>query len=152
MSPSTGGLPTPTQGLVVTFNYLWAGERDSGSDEARKARPCMVVAVAAPRNPVLGSALEIVVVPITHTPPMADTLAMSVPDQHKAAMGLDPEPCWVVYSEMNTTVWPGYDLVPTPRSSNGWTRGTCPRSFLIKILGAIRTAIEDRVFKTGTRR
>jgi len=62
-------------------------------------------------------------------------------------MGLDPEPCWVVCSEMNSSIWPGYDLLRTAKAADGWTRGKAPPVFLDQILSTIRNAFETMLLK-----
>lgn len=151
MSGSTGHIPAPKQGLVVTFNYLWHAENTSGREDARKARPCIIAAVAAAPDPAPGAEIHIGVLPITHAAPYADTLAVRVPDQHKRAMGLDSQPAWVICDEMNLSAWPGYDLCQTPQAADGWTRGIAPPSFLNTILTTIRNAVTARTFKQVSR-
>jgi hypothetical protein len=42
-------LPEPEPGLVISYVYLWHHEHQSGHDEGRKDRPCVIV-VAAERT------------------------------------------------------------------------------------------------------
>jgi hypothetical protein len=59
--------------------------------------------------------------PITHSPPVADAVAIEIPTPVKARLGLDGERSWVVVTEANVFAWPGPDLrfLPEkgPRSS-----------------------------------
>lgn len=144
MSGSGGTIPAPARGLVVTFDYLWRAEYVEGQTDPRKARPCIIVGVTTAPNPLPGAAIHVAVVPITHTAPQANTRAVEVPDQHKAVMGLDSAPCWVICDEHNFSAWPGYDLRQTPQAADGWTRGTVPTAFLVTILTTIQSALAAR--------
>jgi hypothetical protein len=43
-------IPTPEPGLVISYAYLWDHEAQSGQEEGRKDRPC-VIAIAVERQP-----------------------------------------------------------------------------------------------------
>lgn len=57
---------------------------------------------------------EIVVAPITHTPPDRPDAALEVPLQVKRVLGLNDERSWIVTSELNRFLWPGPDLRIAP--------------------------------------
>jgi len=102
-------IPDPEIGLVIHFNYLWKREHDQGRDNARSARPCAVVLAQRRRH---DGAVEVVVAPVTHAAPRADTVAVEIPAAVKAHLGLDAERSWIVTDEVNAFVWPGFDLQP----------------------------------------
>lgn len=52
----------------------------------------------------------VMVLPISHTPPSDQSLAIEIPHLTKRRLGLDDEPSWIVVSEVNRFVWPGPDL------------------------------------------
>lgn len=151
MNQKGGGLPAPIQGLVVTFDYLRVLDSAKGAVEARKARPCIVVAVSDLPGSKTG-AVVVAVVPITHSAPKGGSIALPVADRDKRVMGLDLEPCWVICNEMNTSIWPGYDLLQTPKAPDGWTRGKVPAAFLDQILTTIREAMEAMLLTNVKRR
>lgn len=151
MPRSGTSLIDPAQGLVVTFNYLWAADGAKGNMEARKPRPCIIAAVADAPNPRLGQIKIVGVLALTHTAPKSGVLALPVPDGDRRVMGLDAEPCWVICGEMNSSIWPGYDLLRTPAARDGWTRGKVPPAFLDQILSTIRNAVETMVFRNVPR-
>jgi hypothetical protein len=57
---------------------------------------------------------EVLVVPITHTPPSDPNSAVEIPVETKTRLGLDAERSWIVVTEANEFVWPGPDLRPLP--------------------------------------
>jgi hypothetical protein len=53
---------------------------------------------------------QVLVVPVTHSPPEDLTVALELPPAVKQHLGLDAERSWVVLSESNLFDWPGPDL------------------------------------------
>ena len=102
-------LPDPDIGLVIHFNYLWRREHEQGRDNARYPRPCAIVVA---RRQVSGGPTMVVVVPITHAAPTADTVAIEIPQTVKRHLGLDDQRSWIIADEVNEFAWPGYDLQP----------------------------------------
>jgi hypothetical protein len=105
-------IPDPEIGLVIHFNYLWKREQDQGRDNARYARPCAIV--VARRRQADGTVI-VMVVPITHSAPDAETKALEMPAAVKQSLGLDDERSWIVVNEVNEFAWPGYDLQPNAK-------------------------------------
>jgi hypothetical protein len=103
-------LPRPEPGLVISYVYLWRGQRRSGAREGRKARPCAIVAAAADED----GDVRVYVAPVTHAKP-DDPHAVKLPPAAKRRLGLDAAPSWIVTGELNRFVWPGYDLRPISR-------------------------------------
>jgi hypothetical protein len=100
--------PKPAQGVVIRYSYLWRAEYLRGQEEGAKDRPCAVILVTTTE-----SGVEVAtVLPITHTPPADNRLAVEIPYATKQRLGLDAERSWVVLSEANRFVWPGPDLRP----------------------------------------
>jgi hypothetical protein len=104
-------LPTPQPGLVIRYSYLWTREAAQGHEEGSKERPAAVVlvvrqsAIAAPR---------VYVLPITHTQPAKDIEALEIPPAIGRKAGLDAARSWIVLSEFNEFIWPGFDLANAP--------------------------------------
>jgi hypothetical protein len=103
-------LPAPAPGLVIGYSYLWNDEHAAGATEGRKDRPCAIVLAALDDE---GDTV-VYVAPVTHSPPQ-DERAVAIPPAVKRRLGLDDAPSWVVTSELNRFIWPGYDLRPIAR-------------------------------------
>jgi hypothetical protein len=103
-------LPAPAPGLVIGYPYLWHDEHLFGAEEGRKDRPCAIVLAATDDE----GDMVVYVVPITHRQPQ-DVRAVAMPASVKRRLGLDDAPFWIVTSELNRFVWPGYDLRPIAR-------------------------------------
>ena len=103
-------LPVPAPGLVVSYVYLWRDQYLGGADEGRKMRPCAIVLAMTDED----GDNRVYVAPITHSRPR-DPHAVELPLAAKRRLGLDDAPSWIVTSELNRFVWPGYDLRPIAR-------------------------------------
>lgn len=105
-------LPAPQPGLVIRYEFLWRHERAEGLDYGRKGRPCAVI-VAIEMG---GGAIEAIVAPITHMAPVGSVEGIEIPPRVKAHLGLDAESAWVVVTDLNRFLWPGFDISPVPGS------------------------------------
>ena len=134
-------LPEPKVGLVIRYAYLWREEALAGRDEGRKDRPCVILLVGPARE---GGTL-VTVAPITHTPPdperRADAIELPAPTQLR--LGLDGERSWVLASDLNQFVWPGFDLRPIRRGADEVAFGFLPAS-LVEDLRARVLAVARR--------
>lgn len=101
-------LPKPAPGLVLRYGYLWADDAAAGMD-AGKDRPAAIVMTV-----IRDAETRVLVLPITHATPTTGTEAMEIPAEVRRRAGLDAAPAWVVLSEFNEFVWPGYDLALIP--------------------------------------
>jgi len=104
-------LPAPQPGLVIRYSYLWAREAAQGREEGAKERPAAVVLVVA--EPAAG-APAVYVLPITHARPEEGVEAIEIPPAVARKAGLDAAQSWVVLTEFNEFVWPGFDLAVVP--------------------------------------
>jgi hypothetical protein len=102
--------PEPYAGLVIRYSYLWKREQEEGREEGTKDRPCAVVLVVTDED----GEQEVLVLPITHTPPADSDDAVEIPPATKKRLGLDADRSWIVITEANEFVWPGPDLRPIP--------------------------------------
>lgn len=103
-------LPAPVPGLVIRYSFLWSHEAKAGREEGSKDRPCAILlAVAASDGEQI-----VTVLPVTHTPPVDDMLAVEIPVATKTRLGLDRARSWIVLDEANRFQWPGPDLRPVP--------------------------------------
>ncbi len=101
-------LPTPIPGLVIRYAYLWKREFELGHEDGSKDRPCALVMTVANT----AGSTDILVLPITHSPPPDPADGIEIPAATKQRLGLDSERSWIVISEANEFVWPGPDLRP----------------------------------------
>jgi hypothetical protein len=99
-------LPNPEPGLVIRYSYLWLREHREGREEGTKDRPCAIVLTSRHH----GDETQVLVVPVTHSPPENIADALELPPSVKQHLGLDTERSWVVLSESNLFDWPGPDL------------------------------------------
>jgi hypothetical protein len=56
----------------------------------------------------------VTVLPVTHSKPADPAAAVEIPAPVKRHLGLDDDRSWIVISEGNEFVWPGYDLRRLP--------------------------------------
>ena len=77
----------------------------------------------------------VVVLPITHTPPIDPASAVEIPIAVKRHLGLDDERSWIVVAEGNEFEWPGYDISKIGRSDR-YDYGFLPPRFFNQVLDA----------------
>ncbi len=106
-------IPSPEPGLVISYAYLWHREYQAGQEEGRKDRPSVIV-LAIEREG--DGAIMVTVLPVTHTPPDESASSVEIPLPVKRHLGLDADRSWIVVSEGNEFLWPGYDLRQRPDS------------------------------------
>jgi hypothetical protein len=126
------GIPTPEPGLVLNYAYLWHDEYLSGSQEGRKDRPSVIVFCATQQA---DQTVVVTVLPITHSPPSELLAVVEIPKAIKSHLGLDDNRSWVVVSEGNEFVWPGYDLRKVTKSGE-YGYGYLPPRFFAQVRDA----------------
>lgn len=104
--------PVPVPGLVIRYSFLWSHEARTGAEEGSKDRPCAVLLATTTKD----GRQMVTVLPVTHTPPSDERLAVEIPAKTKARLGLDDVRSWIVLDEANRFEWPGPDLRPVPGS------------------------------------
>ena len=115
-------LPSPEPGLVISYEYLWRHEHDAGLEEDRKNRPCVMIPVVEKSD----GKTVVTVAPITHSPSKYLATAIEIPVKVKENLKLDSMSSWLILSEANTFIWPGYDLRLIPGSKQNYTYGYLP--------------------------
>ena len=137
-------LPEPEPGLVISYAYLWDHEHESGQQEGRKDRPSVIVLAVERAS---DGATIVTVLPITHRAPDDPAAAVEIPPPVKELLDLDRARSWIVVSEGNEFVWPGYDLRPAPGRRGRYDYGFLPPRFfntVVKAFGAWHRAKKTR--------
>lgn len=132
-------IPTPEPGLVISYAYLWRHEHERGLEEGRKNRPCVIVLAVEKHE----EAILVTVAPITHKEPSGTTAGVLIPPRVKQHLGLDHEKSWVITSEVNQFVWPGYDLRQLPGSKDKIDYGFLPPN----LFEIIKSNVLDLIIK-----
>lgn len=127
-------IPTPEPGLVISYAYVWDHEARKGQEEGLKDRPC-VIALAVERQP--DSETLVTVLPVTHRQPADPAAAIEIPQAVKKHLGLDDARSWIVVSEGDQFVWPGYDLRKASNSDR-YDYGFLPPRFFQAVLSAFQ--------------
>ena len=102
-------IPDPQPGLVISYAYLWKRDAAQGRVEGTKYRPTVVVLVVESDE---ARGKTVLVAPITHRKPDDPAAGIEIPPLTKRRLGLNPEPSWIIVSEVNRFEWPGPDLLP----------------------------------------
>lgn len=122
-------LPAPHAGLVIRYSYLWKREFEAGREEGSKDRPCAIVMAVTDDE---GEA-QVLVLPVTHTPPYNAAEAVEIPRATKQRLGLDGERSWIMITEVNEFIWPGPDLRPVPGGDGSIVYGVLPPGLFDKV-------------------
>src|SRR5262249_12669185 len=123
-------IPNPEPGLVISYAYLWHHERQAGKEEGQKDRPSVNV-LAVERE--ADGATMVTVLPITHSAPHDPTSAVEIPLPVKQHFGLEEDLSWIIVSEGNEFLWPGYDLPKLPHTDR-YDYGLLPPRLLDHLL------------------
>ncbi|MEP6966720.1 MAG: hypothetical protein ABI906_01440 [Pseudomonadota bacterium] len=121
-------LPDLRPGLVVRYDYLWSREAAAGRAQGKDRPACLVAASDAQANP-----RYVVLLPITHSPPGAETIGVEIPAKVRRAIGLDDVRSWVVVSEHNIDEWPNGGLSPVPCKAGVFAYGFIPPGLFTQI-------------------
>ena len=92
---------------MISYAYVWHHEQLAGREEGAKDRPCVVVLAVERKS---DRETVVIVLPVTHAPPLESAAAIEIPNAVKRHLGLDDERSWIVVAEGNEFLWPGYDL------------------------------------------
>lgn len=77
---------------------------------------------------------QVVVLPITHTPPSNPAHAVEIPASTKQRLGLDGLPSFIVLTEANRFFWPGPDLRSfQTEAGNSVVYGPLPRRLFLEV-------------------
>lgn len=138
-------LPQPVPGLVLRYSYLWHREFLECASEGRKDRPCAIA--AAIRRDENGE-IRVLVLPITHAAPDADTSSIEIPANIKQQLGLDSARSWIVLSEWNEFTWPGFDLRRLAEGDDATVAyGMLPQGLFEKVRAGVLQLVKSKAAK-----
>ena len=140
-------IPNPELGLVRNYAFLWSDEHREGLEEGRKNRPSAIAFRTAQRN---DGATTVIVLPITHAPPRAPTVAIASSPSVKQHLGLDDDPSWIILTDGKEFVWPGFDLRKAP-GKDAYAFGFPPPRLFACIRDAFTALRAGGKTKTATR-
>lgn len=127
-------LPHPKPGMVIRYSFLWSHERENGLEEGDKDRPSAIV-VATPKG--REGEIRTVVAPITHVPPADPNASIEIPPDVCRTLGLDSQRQWLRLDQLNSFVWPGFDLRPIPDQPASYSYGMLPRDLFERLRDGI---------------
>ncbi len=132
----------PSNGLVISYNYLWAREADRREVSGRKARPaCVQIVIAESKDVTL-----VALFPITSQPPQADRTALEIPDLEARRTGLSV-PSWILLDEWNLD-----DLARSPHIADAHPLGSFSQAFMKRIRDGAAARIRARRYRSVPRR
>lgn len=140
--------PEPEVGLVIRYDFLWSNERKRGREEGAKERPCVIV-TAVIRNDTGDT--EVLVAPITHSPPREGDVSIEIPPKVGRHLGLDDERGYIIADEVNTVSWDDAGIVPV-RPGQQWAYGRLPKSLYDQLRAAMLVLLNNRRLKISNRK
>jgi len=132
-------IPEPSPGLVVRYDYLWSREAAAGRTQGKDRPACLIAASDSETKPRF-----VVLLPITHAPPIGDTVAVEIPANVRQSIGLDDEPSWVVVSEYNIDEWPNAGLSPIPGRPDAVAYGFIPPGLFASIKSRLLALAKEK--------
>ena len=132
----------PSNGLVISYNYLWAREHDRHEESGRKARPaCVQIIIAGGKS---GTAVALF--PITSQRPQAGRTALEIPEMEARRIGLTLS-SWIIVDEWNLD-----DLAKSPHIANSRPIGTLSPAFMKRVRSEAADRIRARRYRSIPRR
>src|SRR6266576_2080665 len=132
----------PADGLVLSYNYLWAREHHRREESGRKARPACVQIIVARGE----SGTVVALFPITSQPPQAARTAIEIPEMEARRIGLTI-PSWIIIDEWNLD-----DLAKSPHIADSRPIGTLSPAFMKRLRSAAADRIRARRYRSVPRR
>ena len=84
------------------------------------------------------------IIPMTHRAPDDPSIAFELPPAVKRHLGLDTEPSWAIFDEVNDFAWPGFDLRPVSRGGDRFAYGLLPPRLFDEIMARL-----TRIWRAG---
>ena len=132
-------LPRPEPGLVIRYDYLWQREAASARASGKERPACLVATLDDEADPQL-----VLILPITHSRPSGETVAIEIPFAFAEHLGLDDARSWIVISEANVDFWPNAGLAPIPGKRSVYAYGFLPPSLFEKVKDGFVKLLEKR--------
>jgi len=132
----------PANGLVISYNYLWAREHDRHEESGRKARPACVQIIIANGE----SATVVALFPITSQPPLVGRTALAIPEMDAHRIGLTT-PSWIIVDEWNLD-----NLARSPHIADSRPIGLLSAAFMKRVRAAAADRIRARRYRSVPRR
>jgi hypothetical protein len=120
-------IPDPQPGMVIRYDYLWAREAAAGRAQGKDRPACLIAASDPSATPRF-----VVILPITHTPPDIEAIAVEIPPRVRGVLGLDDAPNWIIVSEHNVDEWPN-GIAPIPGRAGVFAYGFIPPGLFAQI-------------------
>lgn len=138
----TADMFEPANGLVISYNYLWAREYDRHEESGRKARPaCVQIIIAQGKNGIV-----VALFPITSQPPQAGRTALEIPEMEARRIGLTI-PSWIVIDEWNLD-----DLAKSLHIADPRPIGSLSPVFMKRVRGEAAARIRAHRYRSVPRR
>jgi len=131
----------PANGLVISYNYLWAREHDRHEESGRKARPACVQIIITDGE----GGTVVALFPITSQPPQAERTALAIPEMEARRIGLTM-PSWIIVDEWNLD-----DLAKSPHIADSHPIGLLSPAFMKRVRGAAADRIRARRYRSVPR-
>jgi hypothetical protein len=138
----TAEMVEPSNGLVISYNYLWAREYDRREESGRKARPACVQIIIAGG----GGGTVVALFPISSQSPQAGRTALEIPEMEARRIGLTI-PSWIVVDEWNLD-----DLAKSPHIADARPIGTLSPAFMKRVRSEAAARIRARPYRSVSRR
>jgi hypothetical protein len=140
----------PKPGLVIRYDFLWKAEEQAGRTEGRKDRPCAIILVTQPRE---DGSKDVILCPITHTPPRTGESAIEIPYKMAQHLKLDDDRMWIKTHQVNTVVWEdGYIPFGVIQAHPGhWTFGQLHHSLSKQAFEQVRENSRKRILENVRR-
>ena len=140
--------PAPAIGLVIRYDFLWSHERDKGYQEGAKERPCVIVTSIVRKET---GDTEVLVAPITHSPPQEGTVAIEIPSKVGRHLGLDDERSYIIANEANSVSWDDPGIVPAVPGKQ-WAYGFVPKGLYDQLRATMLDLAAKRKIKAADRK
>lgn len=140
----------PKPGLVIRYDFLWKEEEREGYSEGRKDRPCAIIVTTTPKD---DGHRDVILCPITHSPPKIGESAVEIPYKMARHLKLDDEQCWIKTHQVNTVIW-DKDHLPfgvTPAHKNQWAFGLLHKTLSMQAFNQVYDNNRKRTLKNVRR-
>jgi len=141
----------PKPGLVIRYDFLWKEEERAGRNQGMKDRPCAIILATKPKE---DGSREVVLCPITHSPPQGKESGVEIPAKVARHLGLDDARSWIKTHQVNTVTWEA-DRLPygvTPAHPGAWSFGQLPQALGRQAFNQVRERSQEQSLAQVRRR